>query len=43
MLMTTRLQVYQAKAIMIIAWNESSIIAQGDIKEKPHFQKKLLE
>ena len=36
-MMTTRLQVYQP--IMIACWNESSIIAQGDIKEKPHFQK----
>ena len=36
-MMTTRLQVYQP--IMIACWNESSIIAQGDIKEKPHFPK----
>ena len=36
-MMTTRLQVYQP--IMIACWNESSIIAQGDIKEKPHFRK----
>ena len=39
-LMTTRLQVYQP--IMIACWNESSIIAQGDIKEKPHFPKNAI-
>ena len=36
--MTTRLQVYLP--IMIAGWSEGSIIAQGDIKEKPHFPKK---
>ena len=36
--MTTRLQVYQP--IMIAGWSEGSIIAQGDIKEKPAISKK---
>ena len=27
---------------MIACWNESSIIAQGDIKEKPHFPKNAI-
>ena len=38
-MMTARLQVYQP--IMIAGWSEGSIIAQGDIKEKTAFSKKM--